>query len=304
VRCQPFDLGPLRTWHFAQQLPDTAPKALRIAIADQNVGRCLGEKLLELGGAASYRYIQMLSGQHQPRMALAKAQIAREHDLVIVDVLGRGTAQFDGQDRHASPCEPADQAVHDHPVGEARKCTPGFRRFILHHDFSQRLLADQLRVKIPKHQREKAQRYLHGSANRGLCSADFAQQCKAAATQWPGAHAEEFVVQRLGELAPQPSISARGHTCVFIAKRGELQPQAAECFPARRTALLERFTDQVHGDRVLACRRNARRSFCHCLPSFTAAWSSARNTNAYSALSAKWAAAFNALAEAIPPTPR
>jgi len=127
-----------------QGLLDLAGQALRVTVLDQDIGRGLGQKPLQLLGITPDRRIQAVGGKDHPRARPLKAQVLGKHDLVVFAVVRRCTAQLDGQNRNPSPGQPTGHAVNDHPVSEVGKAAGGVLTGLLQDNFRQALLAHQL----------------------------------------------------------------------------------------------------------------------------------------------------------------
>lgn len=138
--------------HMTQVMLDAAGQALRVAVFDQDIGRCLAEKALQFLGRTLDRQVQALGRKDHARAWAIKTQVVGKHYLIIIAKVRAGAAQFDGQNRDAPPRQPAGDAVHDHPIGEIGECTPGFRLRLEQYDFRQALLAHQLGRQALEHQ--------------------------------------------------------------------------------------------------------------------------------------------------------
>ena len=178
----------------AQILFDLAAQTLRVTVLDQNIGRRLGQKTLQLLGAALDGRCQAISSKDHPCTRAVKTQIGGKHHFVVFAIIRRPTAQLDGHDRNPPPGQPAGNAVHDHPVGEVGKSTarPGIR--FMQHYLRQALLTDQPGRYPFEHQRQEPQHQLQPLGQGGLDHGRAAHERQAAEPQLARVHAKELII--------------------------------------------------------------------------------------------------------------
>lgn len=236
---------------------DPRRQALRIAIADQDVGRRAEQEASQLPLVAADRQSQAVGIEQQAAEGTGETQVVAEHHPVVLDVVRLRTAQVDGQDRDAPADQPAGQAMGDHPQGEVGQRSPVPARRLVEDDFRQAAAALQARLEVVELQAEESQDAGQRRFQGLLVDRAAAHESEAATLQAPRVHAEELVVHAPSQIQPEPRIGVRGDPRVGFAEQLRIDTGGLEDLPllaALPAPLHQRLADQAHRDGALGAR--------------------------------------------------
>ncbi|MCY1292408.1 hypothetical protein D9M70_416330 [compost metagenome] len=239
---------------------DPRRQALRVAVAHQDVRRGAGEEAAQFALVAAYRQVEGLGVEQQARLPAAEAQVVAEHHPVVLDVVRLRAAQVDGEDRDAPADQPAGQAVHHQPQGEAGKGTLRRAVAFVEDDRGEPLLARQARRQAVEDQAEEAQRAVQRRLQAGFVDRRAGHEVEAAGLHPPRVHGEELVVQLPRQAQPEPRVGQAGNPCIGLAEgfggnAGGLEHGAlVDAQQARRG---QRLLDQADGNGAFLYRHVA-----------------------------------------------
>ncbi|MNO65138.1 hypothetical protein D3C76_558820 [compost metagenome] len=232
---------------------DAAGQALRIAVLHQNVRRRTGQESLEFFRAALDGQVQAIGGENHPGAWAVEAQVLGKHHLIVIAEIRPGTAQLDGKDRNPPSCQPAGNAVHDHPVSEISEGPARVLVVLQQDDFRQALLTYQLRRQVFEDQRQKRQAAGHSRRHVGLEHGAAAQERKAAGLEFAWVHAKELIIPAPCQQPPQARISRGRNAGVGAAQQLRVDADLDQHLvrgDSWRAALQQCFTHQLNGDGV------------------------------------------------------